>query len=706
MLRSLEFEYFLCFGPKVTLSFGPEFNVMITGKWKDQKHRSNWSGKSSLLEVIKFLLYGESRSKYVKDIPNDNFDKPAKVSGVINIDGKELEISREVQGGTSKLEVKGWSSVDKKVLQARLNRLLGYDYDDFISTCFFNQGEIHQFMAAKPAEKLALLEKWMEILTWDECEQETKERKKEVESKLEEIQEAIEQLPELKSNLRETNESIEETENKIKEEEEQAKRLQDKVDNMRFRIASKGYEDELKQKKDAENESFKLGELKHAEQDLKQIEKDIMSNGEVIREATSNAPELKKLYNRKRDIWSNVERYAARLTECQRDISTVEDRIDKIGSGKQCPLDGKSCVRTDSILDYKKKQRQELKKLQEKEKTISTKKRSLESEHTKVEFSISDMRATANQAEKAELKIETLEEKLTAASKKIERIKHLNAVIKSLNTKLAKSSKSDSLVDKLKKELEEKREELQELQSETKDKYERLGELKNEREQIRTKLKEVKSGEKRMSLLLQQKEVLTFCSLMFGKRGIRSSQLRSRIENIERETNLILDELDSKLQIEIHTERELGAWESSCIYCGRDFPKGYSKRKCDACNNFRRKKRKEEFDIKIVNNGRTRGFNQESGGVKTLVSLAIRLSLVKLRQRITGKSIDLLFLDEIYGMLDSVNREQVYRFLLDYAKNKLGFKQIFQITHIDDGRTEGDKIEVIKRRRFSEVNWA
>lgn len=706
MLRELEFEYILCFGSKVKLVFEPEFNIMVIGKWKNQKHRSNWSGKSSLLEVIKFLLYGETRGKYVKEIPNDNYDKPAKVSGVIQVGKKRLRISREVSGSSTKLDVEGWSSVDKKVLQERLNNLLGYDYKDFVSTSFFNQGEIHQFMEAKSSEKLTLLEKWMEIISWEECEATTKEKKKKIQSKLSEIEELIQELPELKSELSQLNKNVEEVEKEIEEASEKDKELSKEIDKLRWRIASKSSSDLPQEKKDAENELFKLGSLRDAEREVQNIEKEIRTNQSVIDEAISNIPELKRENKKRVNLCKDLELKRDTFRELNRSVQTIQDRVEQIGEEISCPIDGEECSREKEIRKYKREQKQRLRELQKKRDKVKAEVDSLSSKVSGLELSITEKREVGNRAEKCELKIETFKEKKRRAESKIKDIKELQKKLKRIKEELSKKTKSTKIVNELQKEFEEKNSELEKVKEEMRESSENLGRLKRDRQETRDKLKEVKAGEKRLSLLNERKEILTFCSLMFGKSGIRSSQLRSRIENIERETNLILDELDSKLQIEIYTERELGSWEPECIYCGREFPKGYSKRKCDSCDNLRRKRRKEEFDIKIVNSGMTRSWNQESGGVHVIVSLALRLSLVKLRQRVTGKSMSILFLDEIYGMLDAVNREQVYRLLLDYAKNNLGFKQIFQITHIDDGRTEGDVIEVTRRRRFSEVSWA
>lgn len=704
-IKWLEFEYFLCFGPKVRLDFTPEFNVLITGQWHNQKHRSNWSGKSSLLEVIKFLLYGETRSKYNKEIPNDNFDKAAKVSGAIEIDGKEYVIHREASRSSTKLEIEGESSVDKKNLQARLNQRFGYSYSDFVSTCFFNQGEIHQFMEAKSTEKLLLLERWMEILSWDESERLVKEKKKWVEDKVRDIEELVEELPSIKESLQEINKSIETVEKKLEELKSGEAELASQIEKTKLKMAQKyNVKDLLEQKKDIEGKLFGFGNVAQVEGEVKLIESEIQELKRSLEKNNAHVGNLSDELKEKMELWKEAEIIRNKVSKRKIVMEKIKDRVSRIGESYSCPIDGEDCTRVKEIKVFMKEQKRKLGIASKELMSLEAKLMKLESAANKLELSVTEKRRMISQMEKTELKIETLTEKLKRVQSKLNIVRELESKLKELKqlTSLTK--------DKARRKMESVIEELEELDKEVRKDLQvkaiRLGELHQQRKIKRARLKRIRVEKNKIDKLNKRKEVLSFCALMFGKRGIRSSQLRGRIDNIEHETNLMLDELDSKLQIEIHTDRELGSWEPICIYCGKEFPKGYAKNKCDNCRNYRAKRKKDEFDIKIINNGKVRSFNQESGGVKILVSLAIRLSIVKLRQRITGKSIDLLFLDEVYGMLDSVNRERVYRFLLDYARNELGFKQIFQVSHMNDGFDEGARIEIIKRRRYSEVKWA
>jgi len=699
-VEEIEVEYFLTFGRKFKRKFLDSFNAMILGKWKSQPKRSNGSGKTNFVEIFKFLLYGKAREKFNDEIPNDNFNKSANLRGVFNCNGKKIDIRRTVNGSISTLKVKGWGRINKDDAQRKLNEEIGYSYEDFISTCYFEQGDIHQFMNSKSTEKMMMLERWLNIFLWDEYEKTCKQKKVEIENRIKVIEENVRKVKQLRLIFKELKEEKEKVEEKKCKLETEKKRAKEKINRLRKKmIENKIKPIDIKEEiRKLENELMKVGSENKLKIEKREVLVSIKDKKKKLKQISSLSKKVKNLRKGRNKLEYEIRHLNDEINERRIKIKKMEGIIESVEKNNVCPVDGEECNRISEIKisikflkkDLNQEHKQQGNAIDEVEKKIS--------KRNGIDLEISNIKGLELNVEKIELKIELEKERIKKIKNKLEEISSIEKLkIEIQNTKQDKSEK------KVMEDINEWEDDLIEIDDKIAKMHVMFGEIKSRIKSNRLQYNRVLKNKEKLKKLKKINKELSFCLYMFGKNGIRAWQLRSRIEEIESETNKILKELDSSLQIEIKVDRELRAWEKECVYCGREFPKGYSKRKCDSCGKDRRKKIKEEFDIKVNNLGKVRRFKAESGGNKILVSLAIRLSLVKIRQRITGHSIEMLFLDEIHGMLDKVNRGHIYKFLLSYAKKKLGFNQIFQISHIDDGDISSEKIQIIKHRKYSEI---
>src|SRR5690606_31366367 len=126
---------------------------------------------------------------------------------------------------------------------------------------------------------------------------------------------------------------------------------------------------------------------------------------------------------------------------------------------------------------------------------------------------------------------------------------------------------------------------------------------------------------------------LRYCAFMSGKGGIPSQEIENAFDEIEDETNFVLQKFGTNLAVQFNPDRELKTWEDSCLACGQVFPNGQKSRECSSCGTERQRKRKDELTIKVLENGEEQNFAMESGGGKTLVSFSNRLALSRLVQR-------------------------------------------------------------------------
>lgn len=706
-LKWIEAEYFLVFGKKFKIVFPEEFNYAIVGRWKDQPRRSNWAGKSSFLEIIKFLKYGECRAKYLKDIPNDQHNKPAKVSGCIEFDdGQELIIHREVNGNSSSLFVEGFEAVDKRVLQAKLDELFGYSYDDYIKTSFFNQGQISQFLEATSSEKLIHLNKWLEIKSWNDCCDLTKKKLSVCETQIdkgkqkilqedsfnEEVKKLIDSRNHLEGNLKQLGEMASNCSQTIIEFEKHVVKVADEIENLNNK-----YED--LNKRIARSKSIKemINEIAKEKASIIKAESEIQAEESLLIDESKILVEVEKI----KSVQEIEKANTRKLEEESHKYGVHTNSLE--GS---CPLDGKECNRIEEINECVQKNKD---KYIEITKAISESRRKREELQQQIDGLVRKVHHVEQARERISFKKNSIyisNRNINMLEASIEDLKKLKLQFGDVEEKLESKKEEVNKQNEYKNKIYELKKQKEQQEEAMHDLNRQIGSIDGKVETLQEQLEEISEWKKKLKTYQKEKEILKFCFNMFSKDGIQASQLRARMDHIESEVNQILEEIDCGFNVKITTERELTTWQSVCLECGFDYPKGSSAKKCSNCNTARERNKKEELDIKILVDGKIRGFEQQSGGSQVLISLAIRLAIVKIRQQITGKSMGILALDEIFGMLDKVNRNEVYSLLLNYVGECLGFKQVFSISHLDDNVETDGFIVVTKGNKSSEVEFA
>ncbi|MEK6752509.1 MAG: SMC family ATPase [Chloroflexota bacterium] len=177
----------------------------------------NGAGKSSLLDSITWVLFGEARGKST-DVINLNQDvKTAEVAltfayenniyrvqrtlprgkstvlefqvlddGRRTIDDRRLTVDR----GLSSIVNGQWKALTEKTTrdtQARIEQTLRLDYETFINASFFLQGKADQFTQKKASERKAVLSTILGLEIWDTYKERTAEKRKTIENEVNSI---------------------------------------------------------------------------------------------------------------------------------------------------------------------------------------------------------------------------------------------------------------------------------------------------------------------------------------------------------------------------------------------------------------------------------------------------------------------------------------------------------------------------------------
>ncbi len=209
--------------------------------------------------------------------------------------------------------------------------------------------------------------------------------------------------------------------------------------------------------------------------------------------------------------------------------------------------------------------------------------------------------------------------------------------------------------------------------------------------QYEDKLKKCSGLEKEVAELNKKFEDLTFITYMFSSKGIPSIQIENSLEEIESETNVILEQLGTNVQIEFQSERELKSWEPSCLACGTPFSKNERTHRCKVCDVPREKKKKDDLDIYILEGDKRQLYELDSGGGKTLICFAFRNAIARMLQKTLNVSFNSIILDEILAPLDEVNTNEIVHVIINALMKQFGFQQVFMISHKSEVQTSLNK---------------
>lgn len=162
----------------------------------------NGAGKSSLLDAITWVLFGEAR-KRDDSIINHHADA-AEVLLTFDYEGNRYRATRiKPKGKTAQLEFaildetgefRVLTGATMKATEELIRKTLRLDYETFTNASFFLQGKADQFATQKPSDRKRILGSILGLDIWDEYKEETARRRNEREKSLSLIEARIEEI--------------------------------------------------------------------------------------------------------------------------------------------------------------------------------------------------------------------------------------------------------------------------------------------------------------------------------------------------------------------------------------------------------------------------------------------------------------------------------------------------------------------------------
>lgn len=172
---------------------------------------------------------------------------------------------------------------------------------------------------------------------------------------------------------------------------------------------------------------------------------------------------------------------------------------------------------------------------------------------------------------------------------------------------------------------------------------------------------------------------------MLSPSGVPFMYLLASISDFEASINKALSTLGTDLTVNIEPYTYMTTYVPICTVCGYEFPKGSNITTCmnPLCGAKREHNRKETLEMKLIGRVFDVNFDEDSGGGQQWISMGVRFALFNiLKERGMMGNIGFWSLDEVFAPLSEPAKASMLS-KLDSVLEDYGIRQLFIITHTD-----------------------
>ena len=185
----LQISGFLSYQQPIDLDFTSFDLACISGQ--------NGAGKSSLLDAITWVLFGEARRRDDAIINshtrvNNKGNRECRVVFEFQYEDQHYRVDRSKQAEKAtvlEFQVKdldgNWRPLTERSVretETRIEQILRMDYDTFTNASFFLQGKADQFAQQKPSERKRILSSILGLEIWETYREQAAEKRKQLEN--------------------------------------------------------------------------------------------------------------------------------------------------------------------------------------------------------------------------------------------------------------------------------------------------------------------------------------------------------------------------------------------------------------------------------------------------------------------------------------------------------------------------------------------
>lgn len=699
--------------------------VGIVGKIDDDPSDSIGSGKSNIPRAILYALYGRFGTK--GDVDNDAFLRIGSTGGmcvtyVFMKDGHRYTVTRAWNGTKTTVIVSKENEVvaeGARVADPYLVGVMGLDYDTYLATAYFAQGQADLFTAARPSVRKEYLRSILGLDLFEKARLEAKRLlveagqrlgsnqakmgleeslllvdRKSYENDMAGREKSITTLKRELSLLRDAEKAWNEfkvtmekragLQRQVASEDSKADLIQQQLQTFTANVAR----DEARVvslPKELEGLRFGRVDEERITTLYEYLARTENEDGEVIGETT---PEIESL---RKEAEALKETIVAAVSECRllsAQLKEFEERAVKTEDGVTCPV----CANTmteNAAEDHKLELRLALQKVeQERDRLLSGaervnqkigyleegQKRIAEEGRKKVSSELSGLEEARRENERVKARrdsirrdIEALEPRIKTGKEQVAKLEQAllqqESVVEEMRSKLNALSGIETVKDPS-QHIHDTEEKIREEERTLASLVERLKQDDERRKRVKT-MKAEMAGDVEES---QYAEALVGA---FGKDGVSLLIIENSLPEIAKQANEVLMELGAGLSIQFRTVSET-----------KDGQK------------------KDSLDIIVNTPVGEQVYETFSGGERTMLNFSIRFALSWFLATRAGTTIESVVLDEVFAELDARHREAMVR-MLNILKNR--FASIIVISHEEIKDAFPHLIVVHKKDRVSRI---
>ena len=657
-----------------SVDFSTFKSVLLLGNTEGDYTKSNGSGKSAIFEAILWCLFNKSRAAMMDDIV-----MWGESSCSVELEFKHSEErykiirTRNRLNSTSTVEFYkrkegAWDNISGStsgITNKRIQDSISLDYKTFVNSVYFRQSDISEFAESDPSKKKEILKNIIDISRWDVYEKSAKSALKDLKLRHDILTEKVSKYDDTVSSLEDSEKEIAEIKDIISKKNKALKSLdksiemlRDKYSDLKSSLDTDSYDkviSEIESLRDKESlASDKLKSLSDMLNDY------ILKKNNVDSEISDKKSESKKiLINDLCD--SELDRLNSELLSEKSIVNASKEMLSKHSGLDLLPGSCYVCKQDVSDSLYRELKDRHKKQIDDYELKIKVSQSSIykiESDiKTQKEFSLNKKRKDKVDREIKTLLLESkiLNDKVLSIKKDISTCEDsLSSIRKSMEInkialKSLKNDDFDKIKTKIKKMISERLSERESIGSGNK----KIGVLTEKISSYEESIKEMKSHKKSINSILKEIMVYEKVVKFFGKNGIQTILLDAIIDDLERESNIILSSICNEPASIILDTQRVGADGSSLI---------------------------ETLDLKIRKDGAIQNFKSLSGGEQFRISLSLRIALSEVAGKHGGTDLEFLLLDEINSPLDRHGVDSLFVNIINSLSEKY---KIMVITHDD-----------------------
>lgn len=606
----------------------------ITAQHDGDARRSNWAGKTSLIEAIRFALFGVHRAAR-----EDGWISHGETGGQVSVtlsDGTLITRSRR-RGQATKLVVNRASEqATGDAAQAMIDRVVGLTRDDFEVTCWFGQKQLARLILARPVERFDLVSNWFGLDPLQRGEERTRLHLSDITARVKAAEEAFQGATDRLAALRERcaptgpdEEALGPVALTVFLAGQVAARAEALAVARAEALAARA---DLDAYLGQQRAAYAVADLAALREEGRSLGKQIAGMGGVVaaHETAKGTHEAAKA--------SLV--LAAENLRAKRSLS----RGEFTGS---CPVDHSACpvaadinARTgangrlydDALTVYDRASKAE---------AVARVNREIAAAEVRArDAAVARLDALREQAHRllplAEaVKGQTFDPE--AHGRRVERLDAAHAAQASAET--AHRIAQESL------------------------------------EAAEWELLRIDTAKRDLARVRAQEGVARAALRIFGRQGAQKRIAEGALAEIEHGANGILREAGIDLSLRMQWGREGVGLASWCSECGAPFPASARVRSCERCKAERGPKIVERLDVEL---------SDRSGAAEDLAGAALQLAAAAWLRREREVSWSVAFIDEPFGSLDEANRKAFATQLLTMLRGRAGFEQAFIVAHHPD----------------------